>query len=54
MTNDNFEATYPRYDFAPLVRIGVAIAALITGSRLAKGSGSMSGHVGKGAVGSAA
>lgn len=54
MTNGNFEATFPRYDFAPLVRIGVAIAAMITGSRLAKGSDNRSGHVGKGAVGSAA
>jgi hypothetical protein len=52
-TNDSFEATYTRYDFAPLVRIGVAIAAMVTGSRLAKGS-DKSDQLGKGAVGSAA
>ena len=54
MTNDSFEATYSRYDFAPLVRLGVAIAAMITGNRLAKSANDKAGHIGNGALGSAA
>lgn len=49
MTNNSFEATYPRYDFAPLVRIGLAVAAMINRRRRAKEA-----SVGQGAVGSAA
>jgi len=28
---DAFEATYPKYPFAPLVRLGIAIAAFLAG-----------------------
>lgn len=52
--NNSFEAAYPRYDFAPLVRIGVAIAAMISGSRLAKDKDRKSNSVDGGAFGSAA
>jgi hypothetical protein len=47
----SFEATYPRYAFAPLVRLGIAIAAWITGrSQTGKAT---AGHGADGVIGGA-
>lgn len=51
---ENFEATYPHYAFAPLVRLGIAIAAIFSRRSLnASLPGAPGGTVG-GALGSAA
>lgn len=49
INRDTFEATYPHYPFAPLVRAGLAIAAWFS-ARERRGTGARSG----GALGSAA
>ncbi len=50
----SFEASYPHFAFAPLVRFGIAIAAFISGSNpVAAISGDTGSAVG-GALGSAA
>lgn len=41
---DSFEATYPHYPFAPLVRAGIAIAAWLTGRKHAAGAAGNYGH----------
>jgi hypothetical protein len=47
----SFEATYPHYAFAPLVRLGIAIAAWITG-RSPTGKAT-AGHGADGVIGGA-
>ena len=50
----SYEATYPRYPFAPLVHFGITIAAWLSGRSAVKGSGANSGGAVGGALGSAA
>lgn len=51
---DTFEATYPHYPFAPLVRAGIAVAAWLSTRRLFRGTDARSGGAPGGALGSAA
>lgn len=51
---DTFEATYPHYPFAPLVRAGIAIAAWLSGHDLSRGTDTRIDGLLGGAVGSAA
>ncbi len=41
-----FETTYPRYPFAPLVQLGISIAAWLTGPRTDKGVATKDGQFG--------
>ena len=50
INRDTFEATYPHYPFAPLVRAGLAIVAWLLARKQLRGTGARSG----GALGSAA
>jgi len=43
--NTTFESTYPRYPFAPLVRLAIWIAARLS-ARSGKGAASGHGHFG--------
>lgn len=54
IVENSFEATCPRHDFAPLVRIGVAIAAMISRARRANESDISKDRAGGGATGLAA
>lgn len=51
IVRESFEATYPRYAFAPLVQLGIALAVWITGrSQTRKAS---AGHGADGVIGGA-
>ena len=54
ISKDTFEATYPHYPFAPLVRAGVAIAAWLSAREMFRGTGASSGGAAGNALGSAA